>query len=230
MTYALRSIRNEPERIWTSTELYEIYISEGATDTSCVRFLYSLEEKLGKNYFILKTSGLAAICIHKEKAASIFKVTSVIDDPDEEMFIKVAKMIKADITKKKHNNLTYSSLKKDKLNENSSDTLFFLLSQISPKLKDSLVALLINHMVTSVAANTFSMFQLALALLVNGKRVIETLHEFGITPTYHDIRRFKVSAAEAADKNRLSLNMNASDGLIQVITDNFDPAINSEMV
>ena len=36
----------------------------------------------------------------------------------------------------------------------------------------------VNHMVTSVAANTFVMLQLALALLVNGKRVIETLHEF----------------------------------------------------
>ena len=112
MAYVLISIRNEPERIWTSTELYEIYISKGATDTSRVSFLYSLEEKLGKNYFILKASGLAAICIHKEKAASIFKVTSVIDDPDEEMIIKVAKIIKADIAKKKHNISTYSSLKK----------------------------------------------------------------------------------------------------------------------
>ena len=86
-------------------------------------------------------------------------------------------------------------------------------------------------MVTSVATNTFSMLQLALALLVNGKRVIETLYKFGITPTYHKVRRFKVSAA-AADKNRLSLNMNvsqvASDSLIQVVTDNFGAIINSQ--
>ena len=103
-----------------------------------------------------------------------------------------------------------------------------LLSQISPKLKDSLVALSINHVVTSIAANTFSMLQLALALLVNGKRVIETLHEFGITPTYHEVRRFMISAAAAADKNGLFLNMNASDGLIQVITDNSVATINSQ--
>ena len=45
--------------------------------------------------------GLAAICIDKEKAATIFKVTSVIDDLDEEMINKVAKIIKADIAKKK---------------------------------------------------------------------------------------------------------------------------------
>ena len=83
-------------------------------------------------------------------------------------------------------------------------------------------------MVTSVAANTFSLLQLVLALLANGKRVIETLHEFGIAPTYHEVRRFKVSAAAGADTNGLSLNMNASDGLIQVITDNFDAAINSQ--
>ena len=43
IAYVLRSIRNEPEKIWTSRELYEIYISKGATDTSRVRFLYALE-------------------------------------------------------------------------------------------------------------------------------------------------------------------------------------------
>ena len=80
-------------------------------------------------------------------------------------------------------------------------------------------------MVTSVAANTFSMLQLVSALLVNGKRVIQTPHEFGMTPTYQEVRRFKFSAPAAADKNALSLNMNVSDGLIQVITDNFDATI-----
>ena len=83
-------------------------------------------------------------------------------------------------------------------------------------------------MVTSVAANTISMLQLALALLVNGKRVIETLQEFGITPIHHEVRRFKVSAPAAADKNGLSLNMNSSDGLIEIMTDNFDATINSQ--
>ena len=28
MTYVLRSIRNEPERIWKSAEFYDIYISK----------------------------------------------------------------------------------------------------------------------------------------------------------------------------------------------------------
>ena len=177
---------------------------------------------------ILKTSGLAAICIHKEKVSSIFKVTSVIDDPHDEVIIKVVKIIKADIAKKKHKFSTYSSLKKDTLNENSSDTLSYLLSQISPKLKDSLVTILINHMVTSAAANTFSMLQMALVLLVNSKRVVETLHEFGIILTYHEVRRLKISATAAVDKNRLSLNMNASDDLLQVIADNFDATINSQ--
>ena len=78
------------------------------------------------------------------------------------MIIQVAKIIKADIAKKKHNVSTNSSLKKDTMNENSSDTMPLLLSQISPKLKDCLVALLINHMVANVAVNTFSMLQLAL--------------------------------------------------------------------
>ena len=39
---------------------------------------------------------------------------------------------------------------------------------------------------------------------------------------------FKAFAAAPADKNGLSLNMNVSDGLIQVVTDNFDATINSQ--
>ena len=156
MAYVLRSIRNEPERIWTSTEPYEIYVSKEATDTSGVHFLYSLEEKLGKNYYILKASELAAICIRKEKVASILKVTLVTDDPDEEVFIKVAKIIKAHIAKKTYNVSTYSSLNTDTLNENTSNIFSFSLSQISPKLKDGLVAQLINHMVIQVMADNFN--------------------------------------------------------------------------
>ena len=87
-----------------------------------------MEEKLDKNYCILKASGLATICIHKEKAASVFKITSVKDDLDKEMIIKLAKTVKAKITRKKHNVSTYLSLKKDTLNETSSDTLSFFLS------------------------------------------------------------------------------------------------------
>ena len=71
-------------------------------------------------------------------------------------------------------------------------------------------------MSTSNAANTFFILQVALALLVNDKRVIETLLKFGITSTYHEFRRIKASSAAAADKNGLSSNLNAFDGLIQV--------------
>ena len=82
-----------------------------------------MEETLGKNCCILKASGLAVICIYKENAASIFKITSVKDDLDKEMIIKLAKTVEAEITSKKHNVSTYLSLKKGTLNENSSDTL-----------------------------------------------------------------------------------------------------------
>ena len=51
-------------------------------------FSTHLKKNWIKNYCILKASGLAAIYINKEKAATIFKVTSVIDDPDEEMINK----------------------------------------------------------------------------------------------------------------------------------------------
>ena len=59
--------------------------------------------------------------------------------------------------------------------------------------------------------------------------MIGQLHDFWVTVTYH-VRQFKTFFSEAADKNRSALDMNASQGLIQAISDNFDAAIHSQMV
>ena len=63
-------------------------------------------------------------------------------------------------------------------------TLFLLAFPDISNSIDSLIAQLVNHMVTSVVGNTFYMLQLVFALPINGKRVIETLQVFEITSTY----------------------------------------------
>ena len=70
----------------------------------------------------------------------------------------------------------------------------------------------------------FTRLQLALSVLASNKTLIEHLHEYGITSTYDEFRRFKVSAAAATDASNHK-EVDAKDGLIQIIADNFDAHI-----
>ena len=62
------------------------------------------------------------------------------------------------------------------------------------------------------------MLQLALALEVDSKKTVETLYSFGVTLTYHALRRFKISAAVYEDSEKPKV----AKHLIQFISDNFD--------
>ena len=55
--------------------------------------------KIWENFCILKSPVTAAIYMHRNKAASIFKLTFVTDVLENEMISKVSKIIKADIAK-----------------------------------------------------------------------------------------------------------------------------------
>ena len=76
---------------------------------------------------------------------------------------------------------------------------------------------------TSVLAKSFTKLQLSLGILANDKKLIEDLHEYGITSSYHEVRRFKVFAAVASDSNDVEVQL--CNGLIQIISDNFDEHI-----
>ena len=52
------------------------------------------------------------------------------------------------------------------------------------------------------------------------------MHEYGITSTYQEFRWFKVSAAASSDNN--DKEVIASDGLFQIVSDNFDAHIHSQ--
>ena len=71
-------------------------------------------------------------------------------------------------------------------------------------------------MIATVVKGGYTMLQLALALEVDSKSIIETLHAYGVTTTYHELRRYKISAAAQHD----SMEPKPAEKLIQVIADN----------
>jgi hypothetical protein len=85
---------------------------------------------------------------------------------------------------------------------------------------------MVAHIITSAILSKPTMLQVALGVLAHDKKLIEHLHDYGITSTYQEVRRYKVSAAVSSGS--LSLNLQSSDGLIQIISDNFDAHIHSQ--
>ena len=83
-----------------------------------------------------------------------------------------------------------------------------------------------GNIVTSVVTKSFTKLQLVLSVLASDRKLIEHLHEYGITSTYKEFRRFKVSAAASSDNN--DQEVRARYGLIQIVADNFDANIHSQ--
>ena len=122
--------------------------------------------------------------------------------------------------KKEYNPINTANL----FNECSS-TLITFLQKLPSSFNKSLHAAMIGAVVTSVLKNSFQL-QLALNILVHDKKLIKHLNEYGITSIFQEIKRYKISAAVKSDEKGEELQ--SSDGLIQVVSDNFDAHIHSQ--
>ena len=71
------------------------------------------------------------------------------------------------------------------------------------------------------------MVQVALGLFVREKKIIQFLNEFGVTSSYDEVRRFKISAAHQTSKQK-TVPLDSNDGLIQGISDNFDANLSTQ--
>ena len=109
----------------------------------------------------------------------------------------------------------------DNASKYASCTVLNLLSCLSPKLDNSLPALLIGNIFISV---------LKISLASTGiQRTGEDMNDFGVTSTYHELLCFKKSVAVAAAKNaEMTAISKAEDGLHQIVVDNFDADIASQ--
>ena len=52
LNYVIRSIRNEPEKIWSAKELHHYYMSKGGTDQHITRFTVRLKQYLQSEVFL----------------------------------------------------------------------------------------------------------------------------------------------------------------------------------
>ena len=91
LNYVVKSIRNEKDKVWTSSELLEAYKEMGGTETNSSRLISRINEFLGDEIYFFKCPGLATILMHKTKASQILNVEA---NNEEDEYLETQKIAK----------------------------------------------------------------------------------------------------------------------------------------
>ena len=108
MQYVVRSVKNEPERIWSSIELHELYHKKGGCELNRSRFINDVIEQSGNKMYRFNSPGMAVILMHKQKASTLFKLVSVEDEDDDSQVKKVADKIALEAKKLSNDKSKYN--------------------------------------------------------------------------------------------------------------------------
>ena len=166
------------------------------------------------------------LCI-KQKASQALKLVNNKEEDEALKTEKTAKKIKAEIKEVPGVKEEYPVLDEETLQNTIIPTLNEVLVSISPKFQtNSLAAALISNIATSMTSSKVSKLQTSLELFVREKKIIEYLQELGVTSSYDEVRRFKISAAHYASKDHLILD--SDKGLIQAVSDNFEANLSTQ--
>lgn len=166
--------------------------------------------------------------MHCSKAATLVKLTKAQDEDDFIDTEKLAKQIKCELKECTGIKDQYPVLDEYEISNSISPTLNSLLLLISPQFKDNEKAVaLICSIISSITNSHTSMLQVALGLMISQKKTIQDLHEYRVTSTYDEVRRFRISAAHHASQKK-DMALNSENGLIQGIADNFDANLSTQ--
>lgn len=224
-------VESDRSRIWNSVELQATYSGFAGTKLSRRALIGKLQDTFGDDLLVLSSPGIANIIAFRSSASKTLQLVNDEEDDTELLLTKTSKRILQDLKQidndKEHYNI---SINNNLIKEKVSEFLLKLLAKVSPKLDDTLPALLIGSIVTSVVRSQATSLQIDLAgKMLESKKLINSMYSYGVCCSYTEYRRFKKSAAKAAVADlQLSGISNATDGLVQAIVDNFDADISSQ--
>ena len=71
LNYVIRSIRNEPEKIWSAKELHHYYMLK---DQHITRFTVRLKQCLQSEVYSFDSPGISTVIMQQSKASTVLKV------------------------------------------------------------------------------------------------------------------------------------------------------------
>ena len=194
------------------------------------RLIAKLSSHFADELLVLSSPGFANIIAFQNSGTVGLKVVKDDEDDLESSVGKVAKRILKECKEITHDKSQYRRYIDTNLATDSvSVTLQDLLSSVSKKLDNSLPAILIGNIVTSVVTNHPTDLQIALGVLLrDSRKTVCHMHDYRVTCSYDELLRFKKSAAvDAATKLSQQGISDARHGLVQMVSDNFDADIYS---
>ena len=175
--------------------------------------------------YCFKAAFLATIVMHKKKASQVLKLVNSKDKDEALETEKIAKKIKDEIKEVPGVKEEYPVLDEETLQNTIIPILISILVSISPKFQPNPMAAALISIVVSMTISKVSMLQVSLTLFVREKKIIHCLQELGVISSYDEVRRFKISAAHHANKDRYIID--SEKGLFQGVSDNFDVNIST---
>lgn len=228
----LEEMEKDKSCLWNSAELYAQYQLYGGKELSRRSLLARIQEHFLDDIAILSSPGLSSIIIFRSNAKALLHLSSDDEEDQQSLLIKkLAKIICKEVKDIELDNAHYDiRITKEDMSYSVSQTMMDLLASLSDNLNNTLPALLIGNIITSIISNKATNLQLALGNLIrDSKALINHIYQFRVTCSYDEILRFKKSAALAATKDiKLSGIHQGSMGLIQAVADNFDANISSQ--
>ena len=139
LKYVSRSIRNLPDKSWSSVELHEMYKNQGGNEGNRSRFITKLKDDMNEEIHVFSYPGVASIIMMQEKASSLVKAVSETDNDDTDSSMRaLSRKIKEDV--RKMPSPKNSVIDTENLADECSETLMTLLSTLSPNFEKTLPA------------------------------------------------------------------------------------------
>ena len=180
---------------------------------------------------VLSAAGVASVLVFRGKAATVLRlIDDDSDDNDAYAINTVALLIKNECKNLELDTKNYSiDISIDSLMSYVSPCLASLLMQVSDELDGTQTTTLIGSIITRVIKHMAPPLEVSLAVAMNKQKGLVTLfHDFGVTCSYDELRRFR---AYAATKHKHATNGMvdiAEEGLIQIVADNFDVNLSTQ--
>ena len=127
--YVARSIRNLPDKSWTSLELHELYQNNGCNEGNQSRFITKLTDHMKNEICVFTCPGMANILMLQQNASNMFQLVSdnmIDDDDDDDTAIqRIARKIKQDVQTLPNGKSEYSTIETENLFDECSNTHTF---------------------------------------------------------------------------------------------------------
>ena len=182
----IKVLDEDRSQIWNSVDIYALYIENGGSDLSRRLLVTQLVEHFSGSLLALSSPGIATILAFQSGAAKALHI--VPDQEDDDTDFAIGKLKRKICQEVNHINFDRNSYKShldyDTALECTSNTVMNVLSSLSPKLDNTLSAVLIANIITSVLANHPTDLQISLAVLLReSKELVKTMSDFGVTCT-----------------------------------------------